>query len=96
MTDEATGKPTENRVANYPDDDLPLSTAILEAIEDHKNEDLRESDFVLYDDINPDAIDNLFREDSTARTAVEFNTDDVTVTLRGNGTVEVRVSDRDE
>lgn len=89
-------KATVNRVGNHAGDDVPLSTAVLEAIEEHKNEDLRESDFVLYDDIDPDAIDTLFREDSTARTAVEFHTDDVTVTLRGNGAVEIRVSDRDE
>lgn len=73
-----------------------MSTAIPKAIEDHRNEDPRESDFVLCDDVDPDAIDSLFRDDSTAETLVRFTTDDVTVTLRGDGGVEIRVSDREE
>ncbi len=68
---------------------------ILEAIEDQKGEDLSEADFRLYDDIDPDALDNLFRKDANADTTVEFNTDDVTVTLRGDGTVKIRVEPRD-
>jgi hypothetical protein len=72
-----------------------LSTTILEAIEDQKDEDLSEADFRLYDDIDPDALDNLFRKDANADTTVEFNTDDVTVTLWGDGTVRIRVEPRD-
>ncbi|WP_227353748.1 HalOD1 output domain-containing protein [Haladaptatus salinisoli] len=89
--------PTEKKEREhyYPGRGQSLSTAILEAIEDQKGEDLTEADFRLYDDIDPDALDNLFRNDANADTTVEFNTDDVTVTLRGDGGVEIRVVPRD-
>lgn len=96
MSDTVTGESTERRIESPSNGDVPLSTAILEAIGDHKNEDLRVSDFVLYDDVDPDALDSLFRENSTAETLVQFTTDDVTVTLWGDGGVEIRVSDREE
>ena len=96
MSDNVTRESTERHVESPSDGAVPLSTAILEAIEDHKDEDLQESDFVLYDDIDPDAIDSLFREASSAETSVQFNTDDVTVTLWGDGRVEIRVTDREE
>lgn len=80
----------------YPDEDRELSTAILEAIEDRKGTDVSKVDFILYDDIDPDALDNLFRKDGTANTTVQFNTDDVTVTLWGDGGVEIQVTPRGE
>lgn len=56
----------------YPEEDRALSTAILEAIADEKGEALTEADFTLYDDIDPDALDSLFRENATANTIVQF------------------------
>lgn len=78
----------------HPEEGRDLSTAILEAIEAQKGTDLTEADFRLYDDINPDALNNLFREDANADTSVQFNTDDVTVALWGDGGVELEVTPR--
>ncbi|MFC4548699.1 MULTISPECIES: HalOD1 output domain-containing protein [Halorussus] len=80
----------------YPEEDRKLSTAVLEAIEDQKGEDLSKADFRLYDDVDPDALDALFRSDADANTSVQFNTDDVTVTLWGDGGVEIRITPREE
>lgn len=73
------------------DQDRTLSDAVLEAIQEYKGEDVSKSDFVLYDDINPDALDNLFRHDANPRTHVGFDTDDVRVELYGDGGIEIRV-----
>lgn len=78
-----------------PGSEQSLSVLIVEAIEEHEGRDLSRSDFVLYDDVNPDAIDDLFRARSTAETSVQFDTDDVSVSLWGDGTVQVVVTDRD-
>ena len=90
-------EPNENRerALYHPDDDRELSTAILETIEALKNEDLTKAHFQLYDDIDPDALEKLFRKDATANTSVEFTTDDVEVTLRGNGAVAIDVTPRE-
>lgn len=86
----------QERDVYHPEDGKDLSTAILEAIEKQKGTDLTEADFRLYDDINPDALNELFRQDANADTTVQFNTDDVTVTLWGDGGVELRVTPRDD
>lgn len=72
-----------------------LSDAILETIERVRGEDVARSDFRLYDDVNPDALDELFREDADADTTVQFDTDDVTVTLWGDGDVDIQVRPQD-
>ena len=72
-------------------EDRSLSDAVLDAIEEQKGHDLTKETFQLYDDIDPDALDNLFRDDTGANTSVQFNTDGVTVTLWGDGTVEIQV-----
>jgi hypothetical protein len=68
-----------------------LTEAILDTIEKCKGEDLLRTDFVLYEDINPDALNNLFRQDAQPRTGVVFRTDGVRVELWGDGGVEIRV-----
>lgn len=87
-----TSSESKKRVRYEPDSEQTLSTAILEAIEEQKGEDLSEADFRLYDDINSDALNNLFRKDANANTTVEFNTDDVTVKLWGDGAVKIQVT----
>lgn len=77
-----------------PDQDRSLTVAVLAAIEECKGEDLLRSDFGLYEDINPDALDSLFRHDAEPRTRVGFSTDGVRIELWGNGGVEIRVEDR--
>ena len=80
----------------YPEEEQPLSTTILQVIEAQKGEDISKSDFRLYDDIDPDALDNLFRLNANANTFVQFNTDDVTVTLWGDDGIDIQVSPRDD
>ncbi|GAA5063820.1 HalOD1 output domain-containing protein [Haladaptatus pallidirubidus] len=75
----------------HPDDDRELSTAIVETVADLKDMEITETEFQLYDDINTDALNNLFRKDATANTTVAFDTDDVIVTLWGDGTVKIKV-----
>lgn len=88
-------KEHQGRDRYHPDENRDLSTAILEAIEEQKGMDVARSDFQLYNDIDPDALDRLFREDASANTTVQFDTDDVTVTLWGDGGVEIDISPRD-
>ncbi|NHN46458.1 hypothetical protein G9464_02425 [Halostella sp. JP-L12] len=78
----------------YPGEDKKLSTAVLETIQKQTDKDITKADFHLYDDIDPDALDSLFRKESTAETSVQFNTDDVTVTLWGDGAVAIQVTPR--
>lgn len=78
----------------WPGEDRSLSDAVLEAIEEQKGHDLTRENVRLYDDVDPDALDNIFRENANANTSVKFDTGDVTVTLWGNGTVEIRVTPR--
>lgn len=80
----------------WPGEDRSLSDAVLEAIEEQKGHDLTREDFRLYDDIDPDALDNIFREDVNANTSVKFDTADVTVALWGDGSVEIRVTPRND
>lgn len=82
------------RVKYTPDQDRSLSDAVLDAIEEYKGEDLARSDFVLYEDIDPDALDSLFRHDARPRTTVEFDTDDVRVELYGDSGVVITVRER--
>lgn len=77
-----------------PDQDRSLSGAILEAIEEFRDEDMAQSDFLLYEDIDPDALDSLFRHDAQPRTTVEFDTDDVRVELYGDDGVVITVRER--
>lgn len=77
-----------------PDQNRTLSDAILESIERYLNDDVSKSEFVLYEDVNPDALDDLFRHDANPRTTVVFDTDDVQVQLQGDGGVWIEVSDR--
>ena len=79
----------------YPSEDQSLSTAVLDAIEDHKDEDIVESDFRLYDDIEPDALEKIFRNHVDAEMEVQFTTSDVTVTLQWVRTVDIQVISRD-
>jgi hypothetical protein len=75
-----------------PEQDRSVSGVVLEAIATYKDEDLTANHCSLYDDIDPDALDNIFRDDPQPNTVVEFDTDDVRVMLWGNGGVEIRVT----
>lgn len=75
----------------YPDEGRPLTDALFEAIEAARGKDMRDANFRLNDDIDPDALDRLFRDGASGRTTVQFTTDSVRVKLRGNGVVDIWV-----
>lgn len=87
---------SERRVYYPESEGATLSETVLEAVEAHEDVDVARSDFVLFDAVDPDALDDLFRADSDANVVVEFTVDDVRVTLLGDGGVDVRVSDTAE
>ena len=80
----------------YPDDDCTVSDAIIDAISEHEGSDLDKESFVLFDHIDPEALDHLFREEANANVCVQFDVYDVTVRLWGDGGVDVLVTGRDE
>lgn len=63
-----------------------LSTAVLQAIADYEGSDPRAVTPPLYESIDPEALDSLFRETSGE---VTFEYKDYTITVGSNGTVEV-------
>ena len=74
-----------------PDQHRSLSDAVLEAIAEYKGEGAVTADIVLYEDIDPDALDDLFKPGARSRTTVQFTTGDVLVELWGDDGVEIRV-----
>lgn len=58
----------EEQVRSYPSENQSLSSTILAAIEEQKEEDLSKANFQLYDDSDQDALVMLFREDSSSDT----------------------------
>lgn len=77
-----------------PGRDRSLSDTVLRAIADCKGADLKESDFTLYESIDPDALNNLFRHSAAPEVMVDFTVEDVHVRCWGDRDVEVRVTDR--
>jgi len=77
-----------------PDDSESLSSAIITALSQAKGRDITEDECVLYDSIDPDALDGMFRQggdDDTVK--VEFATHDAIVILWGNGDLTIQVED---
>lgn len=77
-----------------PDDDEPISTAIVSALSEAKGRDVTEDTCVLYDSIDPEALDGMFRQDSDDDSIkVEFTTHDAIVVVWGNGRISLQVQD---
>jgi hypothetical protein len=77
-----------------PEEDEPLSTAIVTALSEAKGRDITEDECVLYDSIDPEALDGLFRGESGDDTIkVEFSTHDAIVIIWGNGSLTIQVED---
>lgn len=70
-----------------------LTDTIVDAIVEHRGDDLLRTDFELYEDVDFEALDELFRADATPRTRVAVITRDVRVELWGDGSVQIRVTD---
>lgn len=73
--------------------DRSLTDAVVDAIEQCKGEDLKRTDFALFEDLDHRALEDLVREDAGPRTSITFETDDVRIELWGNGGVEIEVED---
>lgn len=86
---------TTEYTAFGPDDDRSLSEAVLDAVEEHQGIDLVDAEFTLYDIVNPEALERLFRFNRHAATTVSFVVADAHVSLRDVGNeIEIRVRDR--
>lgn len=75
-----------------PEERRALSDVILEAIDGQIDEDIARSEFQLYDDVDPDALDSLFRTQNTTDAVLEFDTGEVHVKVSFSETVDVRVT----
>lgn len=76
-----------------PDQDRSVSDAIIQAIINCKETELKESDFTLYDHIDPDILDALFRDGACSNLMVDFTVDDVYVRCWVDDGVEIRVTE---
>lgn len=90
----ASGLPTYQYT---PDEDEPLSSAIITALSEAKGRDITEEECVLYDTIDPDALNGMFRQQGDEDTVkVEFSTHDAIVILWGNGDLTIQVEDLED
>jgi hypothetical protein len=97
MSENATENPNETHgiteTATY-DRDQPLSTAVIDAVADAADVDPAELGTRLYDQIDPDALDNIFsdRHNGMPRGSghVGFTLLDYEVTVYSDGYVVVR------
>jgi len=83
----------------YPDEDnVPLSTAIYEAIDAHEDASLTRDELDLFQHVNPEAIDMLFRDsvDGEVDISVRFNLTNVTVSVWSDGGIDIRVTEKME
>ena len=70
------------------------STVVLEALEQYAGIDPDESDFRLYDAVDPDALDSLFGRRPDTNLSVEFDVRDATMTVwRDDGEIRARIGD---
>ncbi|WP_433632889.1 HalOD1 output domain-containing protein [Halomicrococcus sp. NG-SE-24] len=70
------------------------SIAVIEALEQYNGVDPHDSEFRLYDVVDPDALDTLFSGQQTTGLSVEFDIDDVTVSIsRTCNDIQVHITD---
>lgn len=63
-----------------PDEDEPLSTAVVTAIAETHHEDVFEQKWIISNDINTDALDGLF-QDYNLEMTLQFEADSTTATI---------------
>lgn len=90
--------PSDTPTVDYsPDEDELLSVAIITALSEAKGRDITRDECVLYDSIDLDALDGMFRGESDDDSIkVEFTTHDTIVTIWGNGRVTIQVVDLED
>jgi hypothetical protein len=80
-----------------PEEDEPLSSAIITALSEAKGRDITEDECILYNTIDPDALNGMFRRQGDEDTVkVEFATHDAIVILWGNGGLTIQIEDLED
>lgn len=79
-----------------PDQEGSLTDALLDAIVRCKGEDFDRTDFALFEDLDSEALEDLFRDDAEPRTRTTIESGDVRIELWADGGVEIRVEDRSD
>ena len=74
------------------DQDGAVSDTVLEALAAVNREDPRETDYVLYESVDPDALNAVFSTGRRRGTALAFDVGDLRVHLRGDDRGRVRVT----
>lgn len=79
----------------YPtEENVPLSEAVREAVAAHENASLSADEFRLYDHVNPEAIDHLFKDTAGVDISVQIDLTNVTVSIWSDGGIDIRVTDK--
>jgi hypothetical protein len=77
-----------------PEENEDLSADIIAALSEAKDRDITEDECVLYQSIDPDALNKMFREEGNKDTVkVEFTTHDAIVILWGDGSMTIEIQD---
>ena len=77
----------------YPDEEnVTLSVAITEAVEAYNESPSLDSATELYDHINPDAIDHLFKDSANVDFTIQFQLPHHTIAVWGDGGIDIRVT----
>ncbi|WP_436910474.1 HalOD1 output domain-containing protein [Halosimplex marinum] len=86
--------PNAERRTYYPEEEnVPLSEAVREAVIAHESASVNGDEFRLYEHVEPDALDSLFRDGADVGVSVRIRLPDVTVSIWGDGGVDIRVTD---
>ena len=81
----------------YPNEEnVPLSTAIYEAIEAHEDVSLSKDELDFYQHVNPEAIDMLFTDAAgdDVDISVTFDLTNVTISVWSDGGIDIRVTEK--
>lgn len=85
----------QTRFRYEPTDEEPLSTAIIRAVAVAHHEDILEQNWILANDINPDALNSLFSDGKTnMRLTFDANDSTVTVDVDKEGECSIEIESR--
>ena len=82
----------EVRVYHDPRKERSLSDAVLEAISKATGEELTREECALFDDIDPESLETLFRSDGSGNTSVLFNTPNAGIRIEPGSDIVIRVA----
>lgn len=91
--DPRSSNTSDYRVVHDPDSAAAVSTTVIHALADVMGVDVTDAGFVLYDSVDPDALDRIFAEtvDGNSRSPghVAFLARDHRVTVYGSGQIVI-------